>query len=230
MDTLINVDNRRGGNYTPSAGSISCTLSNTIATGVSVENAPKERIYWYVLRVSYHREQKANEWLQSQGIETYLPLHYEERESYGRRKRVKAPLLPNFIFVHLSYYDLNALMKSQLSSLLSYYYDHFKVISGGKNPPLTIPDKQMENFIRLTSIDNDNILFVPREKCHFKNGDSVIVTGGPFIGIKGRIARVNRQQRIVVEIEGIGCITTAYVPSRLIRTWDVFVDKQFLIL
>lgn len=226
MDTLINVDNRRGGSFSSSARSFSCTLSSTTGTGVSVENVPEETVCWYVLRVSYHQELKANEWLQDKNVETYLPLHYEERESNGRRKRVKVPLLPNLIFVHLSFRDLEVLMKSQDGNLLTYYYDHFQALPDGKNPPLTVPDKQMDNFIRLTSIDNDHILFVPREKCHFKNGDIVIVTGGLFLGIKGRIARVNHQQRVVVEVEGVGCLTTAYVSSRLIRTWDnVFMDK-----
>lgn len=217
MDSLTNEDNRRGGNLTPSARLTSCTFSSTIATGVSVGNAPDETVCWYVLRVSYHREQKANDWLQDQGIETYLPLHYEEREINGRRKRVKAPLLPNFIFVHLSLHELDVLMKNQPGNLLTYYYDHFKILPGGKNPPLTVPDNQMDNFIRLTSIDNDHILFVPREKCHFKSGDPVIVTDGAFKGIKGRVARVHRQQRVVVELEGIGCVTTAYVPSGMIK-------------
>ena len=30
----------------------------------------------------------------------------------------------------------------------------------GKNPPLTIPKRQMDNFIRLTSIESEHILFV----------------------------------------------------------------------
>ena len=34
----------------------------------------------------------------------------------------------------------------------------------GKNPPLTIPKRQMDNFIRLTSIESEHILFVSPAK------------------------------------------------------------------
>ena len=76
----------------------------------------------------------------------------------------------------------------------------------------------MDNFIRLTSIiDSDHILFVDRSQCHFKNGDHVVVTDGDFRGIEGRIARVARQQRVVVELDGVGCITTAYIPKAFLK-------------
>ncbi|MFW5550092.1 MAG: KOW motif-containing protein, partial [Prevotella sp.] len=112
---------------------------------------------------------------------------------------------------------LNLALASPANAYLSYYYDHFRTDADGKNPPLIVPDKQMDNFIHLTSIDNDHILFVDRSQCHFKSGDHVVVTDGDFRGIEGRIARVSRQQRVVVELDGIGCITTAYIPKAFLR-------------
>ena len=98
MDTLTNVDNRRSGNLTPSARLISCTIPSETNNGASVENAPIDLAAWYVLRVSYSREQKVYDWLRNQGFEVYIPLHYEEVLSDGKRKRVKVPLLHNLIF------------------------------------------------------------------------------------------------------------------------------------
>lgn len=216
MDTLPNVDNRWSGNLSPCARINTCTISSKTISGVSVENAPNEKAYWYVLRVSYHREQKAYEWLTSQGIEVYLPLHFVKKEVDGKLKQIQEPLLPNLIFVHTLLSKLSALINSVANTTLSFYYNHFAFTPEGKNPPLIVPACQMDNFIRLTSIDNDHILFVSPDKCHYKSGDDVIVTNGIFKGIKGRIARVQRQRRVVVEMEGIGCITTAYVPSGFI--------------
>lgn len=112
---------------------------------------------------------------------------------------------------------MNLALASPTNAYLSYYYDHFRTNADGKNPPLIVPDKQMDNFIRLTSIDNDHILFVDRSQCHFKSGDHVVVTDGDFRGIEGRIARVSCQQRVVVELDGIGYITTAYIPKAFLR-------------
>lgn len=216
MDTLTNVDNRRSGNLTPSARINTCTVSSKNISGVSVENAINENVCWFVLRVSYHREQKAYKWLTSQGIETYLPFHFVKKEVDGKLRRVQESLLPNLIFVNTQFSKIDALIRSATNTLLSFYYNHFEFTPDGKNPPLIVPTCQMDNFIRLTSIDNDHILFVSPDKCHYKSGDEVIVTDGPFKGVKGRIARVQRQQRVVVEIDGIGCVTTAYVPSGFI--------------
>lgn len=41
----------------------------------------------------------------------------------------------------------------------------------------------------------------------------VCVTYGPFKGVTGRVARVARQNRVVVYLKGLeSCITTAYIP------------------
>lgn len=217
MDTLSNVDNRRSGNFSPGARMKTCTISSKVNTGESVKCASDEKAYWYVLRVSYHREQVANELITSQGLETYLPLHFVKKEIEGKLKRVQEPLLPNFIFVHTYLSRLNTLIKSPINNLLSFYYNHFEVTPEGKNPPLVIPSCQMDDFIRLTSIDNDHILFISPDKCKFKNGEEVLVTDGDFEGIRGRIARIARQQRVVIEMHGIGCVATAYVPNAFIR-------------
>lgn len=45
----------------------------------------------------------------------------------------------------------------------------------------------------------------------------VRVTEGDFTGVEGRVARVSGQQRVVVEIEGLCIVTTAYIPSAFIE-------------
>lgn len=193
---------------------------------MSLENAPQELgdtrqqeqiKQWFVLRVVYHHEQAANDWLEELGIETYLAMHDAEKEMNGKKKRMREPLIPNLLFVHATKGEMGFALAAPGNAYLSYYYDHFRTNVDGKNPPLIVPDKQMDNFIHLTSIDSDHILFVDRSQCHFKSGDHVVVTDGDFRGIEGRVARVSRQQRVVIEIDGIGCITTAYIPKAFIR-------------
>lgn len=135
---------------------------------------------------------------------------------------MREPLIPNLLFAHATKKEIDPVLAAPGNAYLSYYYDHFRINADGKNPPLIVPDKQMDNFIRLTSIANDHILFVDRSQCHFKNGDHVVVTDGDFRGIEGRIARVSRQQRVVVELDGIGCITTAYIPKAFLRVKEAW--------
>lgn len=226
MDTLSNVYIREGGNLLSGARLTPRTFPSQYKNGVSVENAPQELgdtrqqeqiNQWFVLRVAYHHEQAAKDWLEELGIDTYLAMHDAEKEMNGKKKRVREPLIPNLLFAHATKKEIAPALAAPGNAYLSYYYDHFRTDVDGKNPPLIVPDKQMDNFIHLTSIDNDHILFVDRSQCHFKSGDHVVVTDGDFRGIEGRIARVARQQRVVVELDGIGCITTAYIPTAFLK-------------
>lgn len=217
MDTLINVDNRQGDYPTPSAQSALRTLSSKTTAGVSVGNVLYEPASWHVLRVSYNRELKACEWLKSKGFEVFLPMRNEVRIVDGKRKTVSKPLIPNILFVRSTPAALDLIIHDLDNTCLSYYYNHFAVRPDGKNPPLTVPDREMYNFIRLSQVDDPNILFVSHQECRFKSGDQVIVTSGPFTGITGRVVRAKRQQRVAIEIAGLGVVTTAYVPSGCMR-------------
>ena len=88
---------------------------------------------------------------------------------------------------------------------------------GEKNPPLVVPYDSMMNFIRISTTDNRHVKVVSPENCHFKSGDMVRVTDGEFKGVEGRVARVSGQQRVVVEVEGVCLISTAYIPSAFIE-------------
>ena len=88
----------------------------------------------------------------------------------------------------------------------------------GCNPPLTISEEAMQNFIRVTSIDNKHVRVVAPENCHYKSGDMVRVIDGQFKGVVGKVARVAGQQRVVVEVEGVCLVSTAYVPTAFIES------------
>lgn len=210
---MINVDNQQGENPTTCAQIPLRTISCNTVAGVSVGNGLNETARWYVLRVTYNRELKAQEWLESKGIETFLPMHNEVRQVDGKRKKASKPLIPNIIFVRSTFITLDQVIHNPANTCLSYYYNHFTVEPNGKNPPLTVPDRQMDNFIRLSKVDDPNILFVTQQECRFKSGDQVVVTSGPFKGIVGRVVRAKRQQRVAIEIAGLGVVTTAYVPN-----------------
>lgn len=211
------MDNQQGENPTTCAQIPLRTISSNTIAGVSVENGLNSRACWYVLRVTYNRELKAQEWLESKGLEVFLPMHNEVRQIDGKPKKVSKPLIPNILFVRSTLMALDSLIRNPANACLSYYYNHFTVEPNGKNPPLTVPDRQMDNFIRLYKVDDPNILFVSHQECRFKSGDHVVVTAGPFKGIVGRVVRAKRQQRVAIEIAGLGVVTTAYVPSGCMR-------------
>ena len=208
----------------PSARLISCTPSiSKNKGGVSVENVPYENKQWFVLRVSYGRVLKAKEFVEAKGLECYVTMRYKEVRKQGKKRITTDPLLSSFLFVHTTYSQVEALCRNNNASvgraLLSFYYDHtsYREDAPDKNPPLTISDSAMDNFIRLTSIKNPHIIPVTSENIMYKLGDEVVVTEGEFIGIHGRVARIAGQQRVVVELFEGCLVATAYVPKEAMR-------------
>ena len=210
----------------PSARLTSCTpsiLKNK--GGVSVENVPNENKQWFVLRVSYGRIIKAKAFVEAKGLECYVPLRYKEIKKHGKKRIITEPLLPSFLFVHATVEQVVTLLyeikvsSDESRTLLSYYFNHTIHCQDNPkcNPPLTIRDEAMDNFIRLTSIKNPHIIPVTTEIIQYKLGDMVIVTEGEFKDIHGRVARIAGQQRVVVELFEGYLVATAYIPKDAIK-------------
>lgn len=227
---LPNADSRRGGKTPSSARLTSCTspevrsdAAENSQTGVSSDYAQEEKEQWFVLRATYGRTNQALDALRAKNVETYLPMHYVIKEIDGKRKLIHEPLLPNIIFARMTRQKTHDFVKEPASTAkwLKYYMDKTKPVewSTGKNPPVTIPDNEMLNFIRLTSVNSEHIMVLPPERCHFKSGDLVRIIEGAFTGIIGRVARAAGQQRVVVEIEGLCNIATAYIPNDFMQKW-----------
>lgn len=227
--SLYNGQPSDTGSSCPSAGLTSRTpsTSDNVRDGVSVENVPTLNKQWFVLRVSYGRIDKAKNFVEAKGIESYVPLRYKEVRKQGKKRIITKPLLPSLIFVHASAEQLEALlhdnkvMANESRALLSYYFNHtiHRQDNPDRNPPLTIQDEAMNNFIRLTSIKNPHIIPITSNNIQFKLGDMVIVTEGEFKGIHGRVARIAGQQRVVVELFDGCLVATAYVPNEAMRIY-----------
>ena len=211
----------------PSARLTSCTpsTSDDVRNGVSVENVLDASKQWFVLRVSYGRIIKAKAFVETKGFEYYVPMRYKEVRKQGKKRIITEPLLPSFLFVHATAEQVETLLyeikvsTNESRNLLSYYFDHTsqRQDNPDRNPPLTICDEAMNNFIRLTSIKNPHIIPVTSDNIQFKLGDNIVVTEGEFKGIHGRVARIAGQQRVVVELFEGCLVATAYVPKEAMR-------------
>ena len=183
-----------------------------------MDNNKSETSQWYVMRVSYGRAEKANDMLMSKGIETFLPLHTIYKVINGKRTKRRVPLLPNFLFVHTTLQIIETLLKSVPTfSFITFYFNHFEKNDNGKNPPLVVPKEEMDNFIKLTDIDDEHIRVVDQSQLRYCKGDIVRVTDGAFCGIVGKVAKITGQQRVVVEIPGLCNIATAYIPKAFLE-------------
>ena len=237
MNALNNADIVTG-NACDELTPIAPPAAKSSRSGVSVEYAYDEsgEKQWFLFRASYGREDMAADILTDMGVYTYVPKRREVVVVNGKRRSILRNLMPNFVFAYLAesearvcvrgveadktYFDSLSDDRQRavciLSSFLSFYYDHFHQ-RNGVNPPLVVPQSEMMNLIYATMSHNENVLLLQEGKYTFKGDEEVEVIHGEFKGVRGRVVRAGRQQRVRITLTGFGAIATAYVPSAFLR-------------
>lgn len=222
MSALSNVHTRGDGATSPSAGLTPSSIpkAEDSQTGVSVRYAQDPTKQWYVLRATYGRAERAYRYILEDDLDTdaYLAMHYVKKKKNGKLKRVQSPLLPNILFVYCTAQHIRTYVKDTPAiHFVRFYYNHLVENPDETNPPLIIDYPQMMNFIKATSVDSDDIMLIDEKYVNYKSGDMVKVTDGKFEGVIGRVARAAGQQRLIVNLEGVALIATAYIPAAFLQ-------------
>lgn len=228
MEALTNAHTRRGGKKpfhvgitTDISPEVQRLMAENSYTGVTSDYVHKDNYYWFVFRALYGHTNDAVELLLKKGVFVYVPLHYETNKQSIKKGLGKTYLLPGFVFAYMTREMTYEYVKRPAPSAkyLKYYTDKTKPIepATGCNPPLIISEQKMRQFMNIVETKNKHIMITAKGHCHFKSGDKFQVICGEFQGIVGRVARAAGQQRIAVELEGIGYILTAYIPSNFLE-------------
>lgn len=185
-----------------------------------------DKLYWFPIRATYHRAQKVYNKLvaiNNGGFELYLPvLRRIEYINEGAKKPVQQireePLDKGLLFMRSTLRDFQALVQTpSLVPGLTPYYNHFSTSESGKNEYLTVPDRQMESFRIIVESRNKDIIVNQKEMPQLIEGDTVMVTDGPFAGVEGVVMKFKHQKRVFVELQGVGTYATAYIPSAFLK-------------
>ena len=167
-------------------------------------------IRWYPMRVTYHRELKIKEQLDLLGIENFVPMHYDLTNSSEGPRKTLVPAIHNLIFVHASQEVLTHLKMHRKEFDPMRYIT--KTSSDGHKNLLYVPDRQMEDFIRIASVQDDHIIFLDtRDSTNM--GRRVRITAGRFKGVEGVIKRIKKNKYFLIQIDGVAAVAITYVPS-----------------
>lgn len=182
---------------------------------------------WYPMRVTYSREMKVKVELDRLEIENFVPMTYRivevrNNRDTGQRKgesselrRALVPAINNLIFVRSTQERISELKRTnEVLEPLRYMMDH---TAEEAHVILTVPDRQMENFMRVAKVTDDSVMFLDEETVVGKEGKRVRIMGGVFEGVEGVIRRVKRCKRVVVELEGVASVAIAHVPVGLLK-------------
>lgn len=233
-DTLLNDRTSTEETSSPSIAVTSNALPEAVApnsadgsdTGVSLRYVHDVTKSWYVFRATYGRERKAYNHLIENGAIAYLPVCKDpaakptkDAQTNEADKPIASQeklLIPSIVFAYVTAAEAEAFIKGENHlPYLHYYYDRTQKNNFGKNLPLLIKTPAMDNFIQAVNTRGTK----PIDETHvtFKTGDIVRVTDGVCKGLVGKVGRIHRQTGLVIELEGLCCLLTAYVPERFLE-------------
>jgi transcription antitermination factor NusG len=128
-------------------------------------------------------------------------------EKNGQQKKVIVPAISNLCFVRASYVNLKSFMDSLGEGNPARF-----IWDKATRKPVVVPDKSMEDFIKISLSMSDEILFLEEVSQKLREGQKVRISEGPFKGVEGRVVRIKKSRRVMVELPGMLAVTTNYIP------------------
>lgn len=167
---------------------------------------------WYALRITYSRELAFKEYLDSRGVRNFLPMRNEYVFRGERKIRKLVPVVHNLVFVYATRSEVDE-MKSTVGASLPIRY----IMDRETRQPITIPEVQMRSFIAVAGNYDEQVVYLDPSVVSMKRGDRVRVTGGIFEGVEGEFVRIKGDRRVVVSIQGVMAVATAFIHPSLIE-------------
>jgi transcription antitermination factor NusG len=134
---------------------------------------------WYAVYTRSRWEKKVSEQLNKLNIENYCPLNRMVRQWSDRKKVVEEPLFTSYVFVKVSWSQMNQIR--QVYGLVNFVYWLGK--------PAVIQDSEI-NLIKDFVSNHHNIRL---EKMSIRVHDMVKVLDGPFVEMEGTIISINKR-------------------------------------
>ena len=161
---------------------------------------------WYVLRVTYSRELKIKAMLDEKGVKTFIPMTWRNKIVDGKIKKQLEPAVNNLCFVYWTKPGIDSFIRSfSDASPVHYYWDRTK------NSPLTVPDDAMEDFIIVASSLDEDLVYMTEINSKLREGQLVKVKSGAFVGVTGRVVRIKKSRRVMIELPGMLAVATTHV-------------------
>jgi transcription termination/antitermination protein NusG len=165
-------------------------LEQPIAPAVTEFQRLPRAFHWFALATRSRHEKKVLALLEAKGIETFLPLLSQLHRWSDRKKLVRVPLFPGYLFVRL-----DGTVETRGRALEARGIVGF-VGSGGRGLP--IPDKQIEDIQTVLASQAPCALFP-----FLRAGQRVRIRGGCLDGIEGLLVARNDDRSLVISVEPI---------------------------
>jgi transcriptional antiterminator RfaH len=140
---------------------------------------------WYLIHTKIRQERVAQENLERQGFECFLPLIRVEKLRRSALVVVEEPLFPRYLFIRLAS-GTDAPSWSPIRSTLGVS----RLVTFGQTPA-----KINDRLIAELQVHSSNTDVQLR---HFSPGEAVTVTNGPFVGLEAIYQMTDGEGRVMV--------------------------------
>lgn len=167
------------------------------------------------MRITYNRELKFKDDLEDKGMEYFLPMTIKYVMKGSRKVRMRVPAIHNLMFVHCTKPEM---AEYKRTTALPIRY----IMNRENRTPMTIPEKQMHDFIAIAGTAEEQVLYLDYETAVLRKGERVRITGGIWKGAEGVLSKIDGNSRVMVVIPGVAAVATAALHPSLIE----IIDKQ----
>jgi transcription antitermination factor NusG len=142
---------------------------------------------WYAVRTRSRHEKLVARQLETQGIQSFLPIVTKISKWSDRQKEVELPLFSGYAFVRLDHASGDRVRVLQTQGVVSFV--------GVQGSGIPIPDQEIENI---------NILLASKvsyqERPYLHIGQRVRVCGGALDGVEGILSAENSDHSVVISV------------------------------
>lgn len=166
------------------------------AAGLMAERYPiegsvmPEKPRWYAVRTRSRHEKLVTRQLETQGIESFLPVVMQTHAWSDRRKKVETPLFSGYTFLRMIHSPDDRVRVLRTQGVVS-----FVGVQGTGTP---IPDHQIDDIKILVASK------IPyEERPYLRPGQRVRVRGGALDGVQGVLVTENGDRSLVISVDPI---------------------------
>lgn len=164
------------------------------------------------MRITYSRELSLKVYLDEIQVENFIPMRYEYVVRNERKIRKLVPAVHNLVFIHTTRRKLDEIKEAKAAVFPLRY-----IMDREIRQPITIPENQMRNFIAVAGTYDQQVIYLPPMDVSMTKGDRVRINGGIFEGVEGIFLRIKGDRRVVVSIEGVMAVATAFIHPSLVE-------------
>ena len=166
-----------------------------MGTGISKEQLR----FWRVFYTTARKEARCEYLLKEAGIEVFLPRKVVWVQWSDRKKKVRRPLFPNYIFAHVS--ELERLQVLQTSGVVR------SIVFGGQ-----LAEVDTHEIDQLRILESAPEQLIPIGLPLPAVGEHVVVKGGPLRGLEGNVLEHRGETYVVICVESVRQAVQVHVP------------------